>query len=54
MKLFCIRLASSKKPIPGLYFSDKPSAKKERDALTAATSQPHVVTYGPDHRKFQG
>lgn len=51
LKLFVIRSLTTGRVIPDLFFSDKSAAKKGRDSLGADS---HVVTYGPDHRKFKG
>lgn len=53
MKLFGIRQHNSKTPIPNLFFQDKRVAKTERDAISLATGITHLITYGPDHRKYQ-
>lgn len=51
LNLFAIRSLTTGRIIPDLFFSDKSAAKKGRDRLGADS---HVVTYGPDHRKFKG
>lgn len=53
LRLFAIRKESEEKHIEGIYFSDMGIAKKARDAYTTQTSEPHVVTWGPDHKKFK-
>lgn len=52
MKLFTIRNTTTNKIHPGTFFTDKMKAKKARDLISEQTGQPHVVTYGPDHKKF--
>jgi hypothetical protein len=47
-KLFIIRRHKNGPMIPDLYFSDKMEAKKKRNEL----GDNHVVSYGPDHKKF--
>lgn len=53
MKLFALRNVSTNKIYPNTFFVDKMQAKKARDLISEQTGQPHVVTYGPDHRKFK-
>lgn len=53
MKLFALRNTSTNKIKPDTFFADKMLAKKARDQLVEQTGQPHVVTYGPDHRKYK-
>lgn len=50
LRLFAIRVISTRALLPNLYFGSKPEAKAERDKLGRAT---HCVTYGPDHRHFR-
>jgi hypothetical protein len=47
-KLFIIRNYRNGPMIPDLFFSDKMDAKKKRNELGGN----HVVSYGPDHKKF--
>ena len=51
MKLFAIKSPTGK-IIPGLYFPDKSKAKSARDELNK-TESGHVVTYGPEHRRYK-
>lgn len=53
LNLFAIRKESEEKHIKGIYFSDMKLAKRARDAYTQQTGEPHVVTWGPDHKKFK-
>ena len=53
MKLFALRNTSTNKIKPDTFFANKMLAKKARDLLVEQTNQPHVVTYGPDHRKYK-
>ena len=53
MKLFTLRNTATNKIHPYTFFADKMKAKKARDLITEQTGHPHVVTYGPDHRKFK-
>ena len=50
LRLFALRDTKTNKVIPNAFFSDKPSAKKERDTRNAA-GETLVVTPGPDHRR---
>ena len=50
LKLFAIRNIADGKIIPGTFFHAKQDAKAERAKLGNDT---HVVTSGPDHRKFR-
>lgn len=52
MKLFTLRNTTTNKIHPDTFFADKMKAKKARDLISEQTGQPHVVTYGPDHKKF--
>jgi hypothetical protein len=47
-KLFVIRKHKNGPAVPDLFFSDKMEAKKHRNSL----GDNHVVSYGPDHKKF--
>jgi hypothetical protein len=47
-KLFIIRKHKNGPAVPDLYFSDKIEAKQKRNEL----GDSHVVSYGPDHKKF--
>lgn len=56
-KLFALRDTSNKRLVPGQFFSDKTAAKNERARLNPKDDEGkevmnYVVTYGPDHRKF--
>ena len=58
MKLFQILDTSTRKVVPGAHFSDKEQAKRKRKELNPRDESGqeimlHVVTYGPDHRKFR-
>lgn len=50
LRLFAIRDLTTNKIIPGVFFGSKQEAKLERTRRGAET---HVVTNGPDHRKFR-
>jgi hypothetical protein len=52
MKLFAIKHVPTNKIVPNLYFSDKGKAKAKRDELNTSEPKTHVVTPGPDHRRF--
>lgn len=59
LRLYQITDTTSKKPIEGLYFSDKKLAKAKRRELNGAdeTTTPsqflrYVVSPGPDHHNF--
>lgn len=61
LRLYQITDTVSKKPIEGLYFSNKKLAKVKRRELNrnneiATPSRPlrYVVSPGPDHRKYRG
>ena len=54
-KLYQITEVATRKPVPGLYFSDKAQAKAKRKELNGNTDPEHlnfVVSPGPDHRHF--
>ncbi len=53
LRLFAIRKTSEEQHIEGIYFSDMEIARKARDAYVTQTNEPHVVTWGPDHKKFK-
>ncbi len=53
MKLFALRNTNTNKIRPDTFFANKMLAKKARDAVSAETGQNHVVTYGPDHKKYK-
>lgn len=54
LRLYVIRDTHTRQLIPGLYFTDKPGAKKERDAMNdAAGHKRYVVSLGPDHYRFK-
>lgn len=53
-KLFAIRDRNNNALLT-TFFSEKASAKKQRNELNAELDKPrYVVTYGPDHRKANG
>ena len=61
LRLYQITDTTTKKPIEGLYFSDKQQAKAKRRELNGAnehlTPSQHlryVVSPGPDHRNYRG
>lgn len=61
LRLYQIIDTVTKKPIEGLYFSDKQQAKAKRRELNGAnehlTPSQHlryVVSPGPDHRNYRG
>lgn len=49
LRLFALRDNKTSKPVPDLYFSSKPEAKRERDARGGPAV--YSVTVGPDHRR---
>ena len=52
-KLYQITEVATRKPVPGLYFSDKVQAKSKRKELnTDPEKLQFVVSPGPDHRHF--
>lgn len=54
-KLFQITDVKTKRPVPGLYFSDKPSAKAKRRELNEdeeVLPLRYVVSPGPDHNHY--
>lgn len=53
LKLYGVRIQDNEERLPTTYTSDKFLARRLRDALTAETGVPHVVCYGPDHKKFK-
>ena len=60
LRLYQITDTTSKKPVEGLYFSDKKMAKAKRRKLngdneTTTPSQPlrYVVSPGPDHHNYR-
>ncbi len=52
IKLFAVRHIPSNRLVPKHEYANKPAAKVARDELIAVTGDKHVVTYGPDHRKY--
>ena len=61
LRLYQITDTMTKKPIEGLYFSDKQLAKAKRRELNGANEQStpsqhlrYVVSPGPDHRNYRG
>lgn len=61
LRLYQITDTTTKKPIEGLYFSDKQLAKAKRRELNGenerSTPSQHlryVVSPGPDHRNYRG
>ena len=60
-RLYQITDTTSKKPVEGLYFSDKKLAKAKRLELNGVDEQStpsqhlrYVVSPGPDHRNYHG
>lgn len=54
LRLYQITDTTSKKPVEGLYFSDKKLAKTKRQELNNTKSLRYVVSPGPDHRNYRG
>lgn len=61
LRLYQITDTTTKKPIEGLYFSNKQLAKAKRrelnganEATTPSQSLRYVVSPGPDHRNYRG
>ena len=61
LRLYQITDTTTKKPVEGLYFSDKKMAKAKRrelngadEAKTPSQSLRYVVSPGPDHRNYRG
>jgi hypothetical protein len=61
LRLYQITDTVSKKPIEGLYFSNKRLAKAKRrelngdnEARTPSQSLRYVVSPGPDHHNYRG
>ena len=61
LRLYQITDTTSKKPIEGLYFSDKKLAKAKRrelngadETMTPSQSLRYVVSPGPDHHNYHG
>lgn len=55
LRLYQITDTTTKKPVEGLYFSDKAKAKTKRRELNGDPEQHplrYVVSPGPDHRSF--
>ena len=55
LRLYQITDTTSKKPVEGLYFSDKKLAKAKRRELNGTPEQHplrYVVSPGPDHRNY--
>lgn len=58
-RLYQITDTESRKPVPDLFFADKPSAKAKRQELNgqidggAPKQLRFVVSPGPDHRNFR-
>lgn len=52
LRLYALRPSNTQKHLPDLYFSDKKSAKAERDARNAK-GESFVVTIGPDHHRYK-
>lgn len=50
LRLFALRDLRTGRPVPDLYFSEKPKAKAKRDELGKDT---HCVIYGPDNRHYK-
>lgn len=60
LRLYQITDTTTKKPIEGLYFSNKQLAKAKRrelnganEATTPSQSLRYVVSPGPDHRNYR-
>lgn len=61
LRLYQITDTTSKKPVEGLYFSDKKLAKAKRRELNGVDEQStpsqhlrYVTSPGPDHRNYHG
>ena len=61
LRLYQITDTTTKKPIEGLYFSNKKLAKAKRrelngdnESTTPSQLLRYVVSPGPDHRKYRG
>ena len=62
LRLYQITDTTSKKPVEGLYFSDKKLAKAKRRELNGEGVEPtpshqhlrYVVSPGPDHHNYHG
>lgn len=61
LRLYQITDTTTKKPIEGLYFSDKRLAKVKRrelngdgESTTPSQSLRYVVSPGPDHHNYHG
>jgi hypothetical protein len=58
LRLYQITDTVTKKPVEGLYFSDKMQAKAKRRELNGEPVPPdrlrYVVSPGPDHRNYRG
>ena len=54
-RLFQILDTSTRKPVPGLFFQDKPTAKHSRQQLNkeAGATLRFIVSPGPDHRRYR-
>lgn len=54
-RLYQITDIAKRKPVPGLYFENKASAKEKRKKLN--NSNPEVLSYivspGPDHKNYR-
>ena len=59
-RLYQITDTATKKPVEGLFFSDKMLAKEERRRLNGENQAPvpsvlrYVVSPGPDHHNYRG
>ena len=51
LRLFILRQGRKGKAIPDVYFNNKMDAKYARDS--GAYGEGVVVSYGPDHRRYQ-
>lgn len=51
LRLFAIRDVSTNRVLPE-YFDSKELAKKERDFINKTSNAIHIVTYGPDHARY--
>jgi hypothetical protein len=55
LRLFQLTDIRTKKPVTGLFFSNKHNAKCSREKMNEAEKQLRfIVSPGPDHEKFRG
>lgn len=52
LRLFAIRKETEQQHME-IYFSDQMIARRVRDKFIAETNEPHVVCYGPDHKRYK-